>query len=179
MKRLVLFSLCVILWALATTANAATGIASDANAVERGFSYPMVGVAQLTDGTELPIESELSFARDERGWYFRVGTERVYRDTPPRAYNLNIILDGHNAAYILDFSEKPLQYLRLTVEGREIELAQALGTATQYGMRLRIDDRQFLFDSSHPRIRFTFNEQGLQTVSAENAIRDLSIRRVE
>lgn len=174
MKRLVLFSLCVILWALSAAVKA-----DDGTATERGFSHRVVGMAQLTDRTELQINRELSFAQDARGWHFRVGTERVYRDTPPRAYNLNIILSDQGEAYIPDISEKPLKYLRLTIEGWEIELAQARGTTTQYGMRLRVNERQFLFDSSHPRIRFAFSEQGLETVTAENAIRDLSIRRVK
>ena len=193
MKRLVLFSLCVILWACSTTLKA-TGtesnspqaaapvpgaLATGAADAERGFSHRVVGVAHLLDGTELQIDKELSFAQDTRGWYFRVGDQRVYRNTPPRAYNLNLILNEQGELYVPDFSERPLKYLRLTIENHHIELTQAHNVDTTYGMRLRIDDRQFLFDSSHPRIRFGFNERGLESVSAVNTIRDLTIRRIQ
>lgn len=193
MKRLVLFSLCVILWACSTTLKAtgtetnappatmpvAGALATGDNGGERGFAHRVVGVAHLLDGTELQIDKELSFAQDARGWYFRVGEQRVYRATPPRAYNLNLILSGQGELYVPDFSERPLKYLRLTIENRHIELTRAHDLDTSYGMRLRIDDRQFLFASSHPRIRFGFNERGLASVSAENTIRDLTTRRIQ
>ena len=208
MKRLVLISLCVILWALATAVRASAvnaNLAEDAavaapatqahaaeprpieaNAVSArqnidnpGFSYRVVGKAHLMDGTELPIDKAISFAKDARGWFFRLGDQRIYRNTPPRAYYLNIILDGQHNAYIPDISDTPLSYLHLTIEDWEIELVEAPGADTTYGMRLRINERQFLFESRHPRIRFAFTEQGLATVSTENTIRDLSIRRVQ
>lgn len=174
MKRLLLIGLCLIVWALSTSVKAGD------DSTERGFSHRITGSATLTDGDTIDINMLIGFQRSNtRGWYFRVGSDYVFRDTPPRAYYLNFILDGEGNAYVLDITDQPISHLALTVEGREIELSQDRGSEIKFGMRLRIDDRQFLFDNTHPRVRFDLTEQGLENIVAEHTLRDLSIRRAQ
>ncbi|RUO26088.1 hypothetical protein CWE09_05015 [Aliidiomarina minuta] len=127
------------------------------------------------DGQQSDINMLLGFQENSRGWYFRAGSEQLYMKKPPKAYNLIINLDGRGQAFVSDFSQKPVTHFQINIEDYEIELFQASDIA--YGMRLRINDRQFLFDSAHPRIRFELSEEGLGHVIAESTLRDLSIRR--
>lgn len=177
MKRLLLISICLILWALSTSVKA---VGSEVEHGERGFSHRMQGTATLANGESIDINMLIGFQQSQtRGWYFRVGPEYVFRDNPPSSYYLNMIMDGNGQAYVLEFSQQPLKHFKVTFEGREIELMQASGSDIAFGMRLRIDDRQFLFDSSHPRLRIEFSEQGLSNIVAERTLRDLSIRRAQ
>lgn len=182
MKRLLLFSACIILWALSTSAQALPWLdttASGEAAEQRGFSHRVEGTATLADGEVLDINMLIGFQESSRGWYFRAGPDYVFRNTPPKAYYLNLNLDGNGYAYVLEFSQQPLKHFEVQLEGYEIELMQASGADIQYGMRLRINDRQFLFDSRHPRVRIDLSEAGLTAVVAEHTLRDLSIRRAQ
>lgn len=174
MKRLLLVGLCLILWALSTSVKA-----TSEPPTKRGFSHRITGTAQLIDGSQIEINRLLGFARSSQGWYFRAGPDFIFQESPPRAYFVNIILDGQGAAYLLDFSDQPITHLQFEVEGQSIELSQTKNANIAYGMRLRINEQQFLFDSSHPRLRFDLTEQGISDISAERTIRDLSTRRVQ
>lgn len=174
MKRLLLISLCLILWALSASVKAT----SDA-AETRGFSHRITGTAELTDGNRIEIDMLLGFARSSRGWYFRAGPDYIFQSSPPPAYFLNLILDGQGAAYVLDFSDQPITRMQIEVEGQEIVLSQTRNPDIAYGMRLRIDEQQFLFESSHPRIRFELTERGIAEITAERTVRDLSTRRAQ
>lgn len=181
MKRLLLISACLILWALATSVNArlpATAIAAE-DAEPTGFSHRVTGTATLADGETIDINMLIGFQQSSRGWYFRAGSDYVFRNSPPQAYYLNFNLDGKGYAYVLEFSDQPLKHFQVQLEDYEIELMQASGADIQYGMRLRINDRQFLFDRRHPRVRLDLNQQGLVGVVAEHTLRDLSIRRTQ
>lgn len=173
MKKLLLISMCLILWALSTSVKA------DDEAAERGFSHRMEGSATLASGEKVDVNMLIGFQQSSRGWYFRVGPDYVFRDTPPRAYYFNLILTGDGHAYVLEFGQELITHFQIEIAGREIELAQSTDKEIPYGMRLRVDDRQFLFDSSHPRIRLELTEQGLQHIVAEHTLRDLSIRRAQ
>lgn len=182
MKRLLLFSVCIILWALSTSVKALPGASdtvTEGAADERGFSHRVVGKATLADGETLDIDMLIGFQESSRGWYFRAGSDYVFRNTPPKAYYLNLNLDGKGYAYVIEFSQQPLKHFEVQLEGYEIELMQASGADIEYGMRLRINDRQFLFDSRHPRVRIDLSEAGLTGVFAEHTLRDLSIRRAQ
>lgn len=181
MKRLLLIGVCLILWALSTSAKAFTMEQDSwaADAVERlAFSHRVSGTATLADGETIEVDMLLGFQESShRGWYFRAGPDYVFRDTPPKAYYLNINLDGKGHAYIPEFSDQLIQSFQVQLEGYEIELMQSATADVQYGMRMRINGRQFLFDTLHPRVRINFNAMGLTEVVAEPTLRDLSIRR--
>lgn len=146
-----------------------------AESPDPSFSYRMTGTVTTIDGEENEVDMLIGFQESSRGWYFRAGSDHVFMDKPPSAYNLIINLDGHGRAFVSDFSQKPVTHFLINIDDYEIELFQASGIA--FGMRLRINDRQFLFDSAHPRIRFELSEDGLGHVIAESTLRDLSIRR--
>lgn len=183
MKRLLLIGVCLILWALSTSAKASSNEQDSwsTDAVQQHeFTHRMSGTATLADGETIDIDMIFGFQESsQRGWYFRAGPDYVYRDTPPKAYFLNINLDGEGHAYIAEFSEQLIKSFQVQLEGHEIELMQSTNTDIQYGMRLRIDGRQFLFDTRHPRVRIDFNQIGLTDVVAEPTLRDLSIRRAQ
>ncbi|RUO28830.1 hypothetical protein CWE12_11005 [Aliidiomarina sedimenti] len=175
MKRLLLIGLCLICWALATSVKADTN-----DEDSRGFSYRIEGQAVLADGEEIEVDMLLGFQRSQtRGWYFRAGPDYIFRDTPPQAYYLNLILDGEGHAYILEFSDQPIKTFLVTVDDYELELMPTENPEINFGVRLRMNERQYLFDSSHPRLRFELTEDGLSTIVAERTMRDLSIRRAE
>ena len=173
MKSITVFALSWLMVVTISFAQAATE--SDA----RGFSHRVIGEATLANGEEKSIDYLFGFHESSRGWYFRIGRDHTFRDSPPSAYYLTMILDGEGHAYVLDFSEEPLKGFQVQIEDYEIELMQASGTDINYGMRLRINDRQFLFDSRHPRLRLELSEQGLEDLVAERTLRDLSIRRTQ
>lgn len=183
MKRLLLIGVCLILWALSTSAKASPTEQDSwsADAVEQHeFSHRVSGTATLADGEIIDIDMLIGFQESShRGWYFRAGPNYVFRDTPPKAYFLNINLDGEGHAYIAEFSEQLIKSFQVQLEDHEIELMQSASADIQYGMRLRIDDRQFLFDTRHPRVRIDLDQMGLTDVVAEPTLRDLSIRRAQ
>lgn len=187
MKRLVLIGACLFLWAISSSLNAQGRGGPEAQIfIEQpseqggssGFSHRLTGSYILADGDEQPIDFVLSFNTSENGGYFRAGNSQVRRDSPPSAYLINIILDGEGHAYVREFTDQRIQGMTLHVEGHQIELFRS-DSQSQHIMRLRLNDRQFLFDSSHPRLRLDLNEHGLYNITAERTMRDLSIRRVQ
>lgn len=168
MKLFITTLLGVLLYGLSLTpVNAETS--------DPSFSYRMTGTVTTVGGEQHDIDMLIGFQESSRGWYFRAGSEHMFMDKPPEAYNLIINLDGHGQAFVSDFSQQLVTHFLINIEDYEIELFQASDIA--YGMRLRINERQFLFDSRHPRIRFELSEEGLGHVIAERTLRDLSIRR--
>lgn len=183
MKRLLLIGVCLILWAVATSVSAQSSTAEDEQASEeeeRGFSHRLEGHAVLASGEEVDVNMLIGFQRSQtHGWYFRAGPDYIFRQTPPSAYYLNIILDGNGLAYVLEFSDKPIKTFSVTIEGYELELMPTENPNLDYGMRLRLNERQLLFDTSHPRLRLVLNEDGLQNIVTEGTLRDLSTQRAE
>lgn len=187
MKRLLLIGICLILWAFSTSLKAQIRGGSEAqvhiqqfseNHQEPGFSHRLTGSLTLLDGTEQEIDMILSFQRGKQGWYFRAGDAQIQRDTPPSAYFINIILDSRGYAYIRDFTDQLVIRLTLNIEGHQIELFRTEGEGTR-ALRLRLNERQFLFEDRHPRLRLDLNENGVYNIVAERTLRDLSIRRVQ
>lgn len=183
MKRLLLVGLCLILWALSTSAKALPLVAdtlSEDAVEERGFSHRISGTATLADGEIIDIDMLIGFEESSnRGWYFHAGSDYVFRDTPPKAYYLNLNLDGQGHAYVAEFSQQLIKHFKIQLEEHEIELIQTPTADLQYGMRLRINDNQFLFETRHPRVRIELTEAGLDHLIAEPTLRDLSTRRAQ
>lgn len=146
---------------------------------ERGFSYQMTGTVTLLNGDTRQIDMPFEYTRSGRGWYFRAGGNYMYTDSIPSAYYLSINLDGRGHAHVSDFDNGLIHGFTIQLDDREIQLMQTREGSIQYGMRLRIDDRQFLFDSRHPRVRIELSEAGIENIVSEGTLRDLSTRRTQ
>lgn len=170
MKRLLLIGVCLICWAITTSIKAAE---------PEGFSHRITGTAISVNDEVIDIDMLIGFHKSTQGWYFRIGPDYIFRDTPPSAYYLNLNLNREGSAYVTDFSEQPLKGFLIEIEDYEIELLPARSSDIEHSLRLRINDRQFLFDTSHPRLRFELTDTGLSTISAEGTLRDLSIQRAQ
>ncbi|MGX5913698.1 hypothetical protein ACR0ST_03085 [Aliidiomarina sp. Khilg15.8] len=146
---------------------------------ERGFSYQMTGTVTLLNGDTREIDMPFEYTRSGRGWYFRAGGNYMYTDSVPSAYYLSINLDDRGHAHVGDFDNGLIRGFSITLNDRQIELMQASESSIQYGMRLRIDERQLLFENRHPRVRIELSEDGIENIVSEGTLRDLSTRRTQ
>lgn len=150
-----------------------------AEADEPGFSYQLTGTVTLLSGDTRHIDMPVEYTRSGRGWYFRVGENMMYTDTVPSAYYLSINLDGRGHAHVGDFDNGLIHGFSISIDDYEIELMQDTEDKVEYGMRLRLNERQFLFESSHPRVRIDLTEEGIENIVTEGTLRDLSTRRTQ
>lgn len=164
---------------LGVALSAPVAAQEDADAEERGFSYQLTGTVTLLNGNTHQIDMPMEYTRSGRGWYFRVGENYMYTDTVPNAYYLSINLDGRGHAHVGDFDNGLIHSFNVTLDEHEIELMQDTENKVEYGMRLRLNERQFLFDSKHPRVRIELSEQGVENIVTEGTLRDLSTRRTQ
>lgn len=146
---------------------------------ERGFSYQLTGTVTLLNGDTHQIDMPVEYTRSGRGWYLRVGENYMYTDSVPSAYYLSINLDGRGHAHVGDFDNGLIRNFNVTLDEYEIELMQDAENKVEYGMRLRLNERQFLFDSKHPRVRIELSEEGIENIVTEGTLRDLSTRRTQ
>jgi hypothetical protein len=150
------------------------------NEEERGFSYRLTGTVSLVGGETRDIDMSIEYTQSGRGWYFRAGENYIYTDKVPSAYYLSINLDGRGHAHVGDFANGLIHGFSVAVDDEySIELVQSTEDDIEYGMRLRLDDRQFLFDSRHPRVRIDLSEAGIENIVSEGTLRDLSTRRTQ
>ena len=132
-------------------------------------------------GRSEPLDFAFAFEKSFDTHIFRAGAAKMRTDEAPPNYILNVIINDEGLIYIGEFANGFFKSFELTLgenhyvaikPRREFNEERPLKHLVVY-----INDMSYLIDTTHPSLKFSFNEQGISDIDGNGLIRDLSSRR--
>ncbi|WP_241968771.1 hypothetical protein [Idiomarina tyrosinivorans] len=166
MKALLQWGFALILMTLTFTAHA--------DWLEKGkgtVTYPSGRV----DNINFDFEYKTVF--DEH--YFRAGQSQIHVDEVPPNYILNMIINDAGNIYVAEFSNGFLHGFDFHL-GKHRVWVRKLPEDERDGeimgdFLVKIDDKDYLFNTTHPTVIFEFDENGVADISGSGYIKDLDL----
>lgn len=113
-------------------------------------------------------------------YQFKAGQAKMRTDEMPPNYILNTIINEEGLIYIGEFANGFFKSFELNIGDHYVAIKprKDFDEDEPYKhLAVTIDDTRYLLDTTHPSLKFHFNESGIEKIDAKGVIRDLSSHR--
>ena len=111
---------------------------------------------------------------------FTAGKSQMRTSEMPPNYILNMFVNDKGQVYVAEFAEGFFKGVELAIGEHNIVVEHRREFDDEEPLkhlRVRINDRSYLLDSTHPTIKFEFDEEkGIADISGSGLLKDLSTR---
>ncbi|MGM0524745.1 MAG: hypothetical protein ACQEQ8_00935 [Pseudomonadota bacterium] len=113
-------------------------------------------------------------------YQFKAGKAKMRTDEMPPNYILNTIINKEGLIYIGEFADGFFESFELNIGEHFVAIKprKEFDEDEPYKhLVVIIDDNSYLLDTTHPSLKFHFNESGIEKINGKGLIRDLSSHR--
>lgn len=111
---------------------------------------------------------------------FTAGQSQMRTSEMPPNYILNIFVNDKGQVYVAEFAEGFFKGFELAIGEHNLLIEHRRDFDEEEPLshlRVRINDKSYLLDSTHPTIKFEFDEEkGITNISGSGLLKDLSTR---
>ncbi|MCA1767147.1 MAG: hypothetical protein LC639_02805 [Idiomarina sp.] len=111
---------------------------------------------------------------------FTAGKSQMRTSEMPPNYILNVFVNEQGQVYVAEFASGFFKGFELTIGDHEISINHRREFDEEEPLkhlRVQINDRSYLLDTTHPTIKFEFDEeQGIVNINGSGLLKDLSSR---
>ncbi|MDV6317114.1 hypothetical protein [Idiomarina sp. HP20-50] len=110
---------------------------------------------------------------------FRAGKSQMRTSEMPPNYILNVFVNDKGQIYVAEFAEGFFKGFELNIGGHHVSIThrdEFDEDEPLKHLRVQLDDRSFLLDTTHPTIKFEFDEEkGIANITGSGLLKDLSL----
>ncbi|MBL4742103.1 MAG: hypothetical protein COB75_04180 [Idiomarina sp.] len=138
------------------------------------------GKVTYPSGRTEPLTFGFSYKKTFGTSVFSAGKAKMRTDEIPPNYILNVIVNDEGLLYIAEFADGFFQSFELALGGHKVAIKPRREFDEDEPIKhlaVYIDDMSYLLDTTHPSLKFSFDENGISDINGNGLIRDLSSRR--
>ena len=153
-------------------------VPSSANAAD----WRAEGKGELTypSGRKESIDFGFAYVKHFDTHIFKAGEAQLRTNEVPPNYILNVIVNDEGLIYVAEFANGFFKSFDLTIGTHTLSVYPrgSFDADKPYKhLVFELDDRSYIVDTTHPTLKFEFDENGINEVKGSGLIKDLSIRR--
>lgn len=111
---------------------------------------------------------------------FTAGKSQMRTSEMPPNYILNLFVNKQGQVYVAEFANGFFKGFELNIGGHKVSINHRQEFDEDEPLkhlRVQIDDRSFLLETTHPTIRFEFDEEkGIADINGSGLLKDLSAK---
>lgn len=138
------------------------------------------GTVTYPSGRTEPLNFGFAYKKAFNTYVFSAGQAKMRTNEAPPNYILNAIVNDEGHIYIAEFADGFFKSFELTLGHHQIAIKPRRDFDADEPIKhlvVYIDDMSYLLDTTHPALKFSFDENGISQISGNGLIRDLSSRR--
>ena len=138
------------------------------------------GKVTYPSGRTEPLEFGFSYKKTFGTSVFTAGKAKMRTDEVPPNYILNVIINDQGLLYIAEFADGFFESFELNLGQHKVAIKPRRDFDEDEPVKhlaVYIDDMSYLLDTTHPSLKFSFDENGISDINGNGLIRDLSSRR--
>lgn len=138
------------------------------------------GKVTYPSGRTEPLDFGFSYKKSFDTWVFTAGKAKMRINETPPNYILNVIINDEGLMYIAEFADGFFKSFELDLGQHKVAIKprRDFDEAEPFKhLAVYVDDMSYLLDTTHPSLKFSFDENGISDISGQGLIRDLSSRR--
>lgn len=140
------------------------------------------GKGQLTypSGRKEAINFGFAYVKHFDTYIFKAGDAQLRTSEIPPNYILNVIVNDEGLIYVAEFANGFFKSFNLDIGSHTVRVYPRGDFDEEQPFKhlvFELDDRTYLVDTTHPTLKFEFDENGISEINGSGLIKDLSMRR--
>lgn len=168
------------MYRLATLFTAAFIMLVSPSLLAQGWLADGEGKIVYPSGRTETLNFDFAYEKSFDTYVFKAGQATMQTQQVPPNYSLNAVVNSEGNIYIAEFASGFFESFELNIGGHyvAIKLRREFDPeAPKKHLVVLIDDMSYLLDTTHPAIRFNFDDNGISDIDGIGLIRDLTSRR--
>ncbi|WP_111979890.1 hypothetical protein [Algibacillus agarilyticus] len=139
------------------------------------FDIPGKATITYPTGVTKNVNFNFSLKPTNGEMYFSAGPYKMATSQAPERYSIAVLLQKNDFAWVQEFGQGYFKEFDYQLGEHNIKLTKAPNRNIKGHYELSLNGKKYLFENKTVQIVIKFNDNGIETINFEGAIKDLAL----